>query len=304
LEFLEVNTGQGHSQTVYVLGLKSNFRGDSVLKVLQESGFQVIQALASTLDIEASNKFYSPISVKFREVMLGRNLSLAEIGCAISHLEIYQDILDRNLDSAIVLEDDAILTQNFRQIFDATSSFIGSKREAAIFSLFHGKCLIHRWRRTRTLNDSAGNFIRGGGYYPLAIPPYGAVGYVLNREACKKLLQSWNGVIFTADWPLIAISSVKFFVSKRAYVLHPDITTSTVEPHRSKMEFQSFMNQLNIFEQCKVRYRTAKEIEPKSKWRIFFAVYLQIATDIKKGPYRIFSKMLFKNLLFDSQSWN
>lgn len=43
----------------------------------------------------------------------GRQLSRGEIGCALSHLDIYQTMLDQELDTVLVLEDDAALSSNF-----------------------------------------------------------------------------------------------------------------------------------------------------------------------------------------------
>ena len=46
----------------------------------------------------------------------GRVLSPAEIGCSLSHRKVYKLIMDRKLDRAIILEDDAILNQRFPAI--------------------------------------------------------------------------------------------------------------------------------------------------------------------------------------------
>lgn len=39
-------------------------------------------------------------------------ITLGKIGCALSHLKIYQKMLDENIPYALILEDDAIFTQD------------------------------------------------------------------------------------------------------------------------------------------------------------------------------------------------
>lgn len=47
-----------------------------------------------------------------------RQLGLGEIGCALSHKKAWQQIIDQQLDFAIVLEDDIKLADNFNQVLD------------------------------------------------------------------------------------------------------------------------------------------------------------------------------------------
>lgn len=47
----------------------------------------------------------------------GRNIGTTEIACAMSHAEGYKEITRSNLDGAIILEDDAIIDDNFRSLF-------------------------------------------------------------------------------------------------------------------------------------------------------------------------------------------
>lgn len=59
------------------------------------------------LSQEALNQHYCPSTAKWRQA---RNLTPAEIGCALSHLKTYREILRRDLPRALVLEDDVDLT--------------------------------------------------------------------------------------------------------------------------------------------------------------------------------------------------
>jgi len=50
-----------------------------------------------------------------------RLLTQGEIGCALSHFNIYQKMLDENIDRAIVLEDDAVIGKNFLEAIDVVA---------------------------------------------------------------------------------------------------------------------------------------------------------------------------------------
>ena len=43
---------------------------------------------------------------EFEEPYHGRPLTYGEIGCFMSHYNIWQDMVDRNLDTVLILEDD------------------------------------------------------------------------------------------------------------------------------------------------------------------------------------------------------
>jgi GR25 family glycosyltransferase involved in LPS biosynthesis len=47
--------------------------------------------------------------------LLSNNLMPGEKGCFISHLRIYQDMIDKNIPLAVVMEDDAIFCENFKE---------------------------------------------------------------------------------------------------------------------------------------------------------------------------------------------
>ncbi len=46
---------------------------------------------------------------------IGRRLSRGEIGCALSHLSVYKQMLSENIKIMIILEDDAILSPKFKE---------------------------------------------------------------------------------------------------------------------------------------------------------------------------------------------
>lgn len=53
-----------------------------------------------------------------------RSLTSSEIGCSLSHIEVYRKIIAETIPFACILEDDVILPENFKNIMDALKSKI------------------------------------------------------------------------------------------------------------------------------------------------------------------------------------
>ncbi|WP_077497287.1 glycosyltransferase family 25 protein, partial [Rodentibacter ratti] len=87
-------------------------------------------------------------------------LTLGEIGCAMSHIKLYEYLVENNIEQAIVLEDDAILSLYFKEILLDAMSKISPKYE--ILFLDHGKAkiypfpknLVERYRLARYISPS------------------------------------------------------------------------------------------------------------------------------------------------------
>ena len=63
----------------------------------------------------------------YHEVMRSKNvreLCASEVGCALSHLKIAQQVIERNLDFALVTEDDVCLLRNPEDIFAQMPEFL------------------------------------------------------------------------------------------------------------------------------------------------------------------------------------
>ncbi|MEH6497010.1 MAG: glycosyltransferase family 25 protein, partial [Pseudomonas marincola] len=52
---------------------------------------------------------------KRRRQYFGRDLTAGEIGCLLSHRALYKKMLEENIERALILEDDTILTDDFPQ---------------------------------------------------------------------------------------------------------------------------------------------------------------------------------------------
>ncbi len=106
-----------------------------------------------------------------------KSLSAGEIGCYISHLRAWQWLLDSGFERAVILEDDAVLGENFRTMLDLLPYVpppwdvvkLGSvSRKPVLDSTPLGEFSLRRYRKT----------------------PISAFAQVVSRQGAEKLLHT------------------------------------------------------------------------------------------------------------------
>ncbi|MDZ4296842.1 MAG: glycosyltransferase family 25 protein [Moraxellaceae bacterium] len=126
-------------------------------------------------------------------------LTLAEQGCAMAHLAIYEQMVNDNISSAIVLEDDGVFTQNlWRQIPNDLSRhfdivLLGRSKLAAEEFFFSD------WIFPIQPIVNLGKYSIG---HPWKLRKKGAVGYWISIHGAKQLLMQNYSLQYVADdWP-------------------------------------------------------------------------------------------------------
>ena len=69
-----------------------------------------------------TNEVEKVYSSKLNQQHFRYNLSLGEIGCYMSHRNIWQMMIEQNIEFAIILEDDLVINANFQQLFSQVNS--------------------------------------------------------------------------------------------------------------------------------------------------------------------------------------
>lgn len=118
----------------------------------------------------------------------GYGVTDGEYACALSHQLVYARILDQGLPGAVVLEDDAILTEEFAEFCRK-----GGYREADFIQMFCFSARIWRGPGRRVLDR-----IR---LFRLEENCFGAVGYCLSAKAAARLRDAAKPLRGRADWP-------------------------------------------------------------------------------------------------------
>ncbi len=105
-----------HNFKIYIVNLKKDKkRKKNILREIKKQNlknYKFIDAIDGNklknnqinLLISKNKKFLNPLNT---------NMSKSEIGCALSHIKIYKEIVRSKIDFALVLEDDAIFLRKF-----------------------------------------------------------------------------------------------------------------------------------------------------------------------------------------------
>ncbi|HHQ4444577.1 TPA: glycosyltransferase family 25 protein [Aeromonas veronii] len=134
------------------------------------------------------------VDQKFCQENFGHTMNKSEIGCAMSHIKIYEKIVSEKIPHALILEDDAYLLSC---VPDILSSIMNKPRFDMLY-LFHGKAkrwpiwhkLPHDYRlvRYRSPSKKSKRCI------------IGAVAYILSISGAKKLLNHTYPIRMPADY--------------------------------------------------------------------------------------------------------
>ena len=106
---------------------------------------ELIQAVdGRRLDDETIATHYSQTAANEKN---GREMTLGEIGCALSHQSVYRKMIDERISWAMIVEDDAALGNDFLELLDVISKQINSSTSEII--LFSHVERYTQWGRKR-----------------------------------------------------------------------------------------------------------------------------------------------------------
>lgn len=120
-----------------------------------------------------------------------RTMLPGEVGCSLSHIEIYKKIVEENLDYAFILEDDAIISKDIKFVLPEIEKHI---KQNDLLTL--EKCDIYKKRGAIHLYNE---------YYIVKpkLVKYGSMaqtaGYIITKEAAQKIISINFPVYVPAD---------------------------------------------------------------------------------------------------------
>jgi glycosyl transferase family 25 len=138
-----------------------------------------------------------------------REMGDAEFACALSHHLIYREIVDRDLDMAVILEDDAIVDRPFFEFMKLVQNL-----KCDLLLLDHMRARVRRM----------GKLVVGKNVtaYRCATVPWLTTGYLITRNGAQKLADQSLPIAAHADWPIDITKMSAYAVSPRV-VDHPDM---------------------------------------------------------------------------------
>jgi glycosyl transferase family 25 len=167
------------------------------------------------LSREELRKYSKRHALKFKR----RELSTGEIGCALTHANIYQQMLDENLEEVLILEDDIVLTRDLLDVLLQRRRFPPeweavnfANTSAQAIPLEEPVCKDYRICRFRGIANRTS-------------------AYLLNRQGAKKLIEHVYPIRLPAD----DFVGLTYITGLRLY----GITPSVVAPADFKSDIWS-----------------------------------------------------------------
>lgn len=182
---------------IFIISLKNSPRRD-VIKQRMDGLNLAFKFFDATYGKDLTEAELKEIDREFSQKRFStrKPMTLGEIGCAISHIRLYEYIVSQNIPTAIILEDDAIVSHDFEKIV-LKALEVAPDRNELIF-LDHGKGKF--WPITKKLIE----------YYKLVRYRYPsknskrcifmADAYLLTLNGAKKLLAQAYPIRMPADY--------------------------------------------------------------------------------------------------------
>lgn len=151
-----------------------------------------------------------------RRLYYGRDLQPGELGCLLSHRQVYQIMVERELPYALVLEDDAGLEDDLPAV---VASLVRSPVRWDLIRFLDKKKVYRKKCRHICKIDAVHELSR------LPTNSGGAYGYLLNHHAASRLLEimrlNWlqNDVLHSRAW----------FTGLTTYIVRPSPVTHPVD---------------------------------------------------------------------------
>jgi glycosyl transferase family 25 len=212
---------------IYVVSLlRASHRREAISRQMTSLGleFSFIDAIdAKQID---SKELFSQVDEAAVIRMRGHMLRAPEVGCALSHRKVYEDIVNSGSFGAIVLEDDVKLSQDIFSILE----YIGLNGEVLgkELAVYHLGALSMRSGRYLMLRKGARKYIGKNLQlaeliHSISPPAWGTYGYYITRTAAKSLISRSkidNVADCWSDWA--KYTGGKIFICIPPVVIHPD----------------------------------------------------------------------------------
>ncbi len=203
---------------VFVINLKrSSERRDHTTRQLNDLGlhFKIVEATdgAELSDQSIRN---NPDFGIFKFGMHSRYLLKEEIGCTLSHLKIYRQMVDEKLDMACILEDDNDYSSDFKDVLDNIPFY---SDDWDLLYLGHRSGSTTKEAQSRKKKQ----LIPLDYFMGEAIEmPYGSHAYIIRNEAAKKLLS----LAYPVSKPFDSFIGEGSALGIRTYLLSPPCAIS------------------------------------------------------------------------------
>jgi len=169
---------------VFVINLKRSVeRREHTTRQLNELGisFQIEEAFDGA-ELSDKNISDNPDFGIFKCGWNSRYLRKEEIGCTLSHIKIYQKMINENIEMACILEDDNDYLKNFKDLLNP--GILNIVDWDLIYFGHHSGYLTKEAQSRKKTQLIPYNFFIGE---PIEVP-HGSYAYIINQKAARKLV--------------------------------------------------------------------------------------------------------------------
>lgn len=172
-------------------------------------------------------------------------LRAGEIGCALSHLQLYRQMLKDDIPYMMILEDDIIIENSFPKVLPEITRFVQSHLQGTA-AVLHLKKQYQYLSKVHAITNEIGIYET---QYAIGTP-----GYIITKEAAANILKIQTPLRWEIDiWKFYYyIGAVKIFAPNISLIQTPEDFPSTINAmekrvrnHRStinrKLRFLSYL---------------------------------------------------------------
>lgn len=228
---------------VYIVSLKGSARRVKIAKTLNKFNIDYNfkdAVLGREIPINFVNDINDSVWVKSQ---YKRKLGVAEIGCSLSHLNIYKEMSKKKISWAIVLEDDVEFDMNFQneisnkiREFDRNNLYVlggqdGLECESMVYlSCYDKKQISSNFYFAKTIKSS--KYV------------YRTACYLISLEIAEKILEFTSTHFCLADdWNIFYKHKLFNNIYLANIIHHPlDLSTSLIELERHKKNHSALKN--------------------------------------------------------------
>lgn len=239
---------------IYVVSIKDSPRKKSIEQELKNYSFTYIDAVVGAdKNKDYINNINNQEWVKKR---YKRKLSPGEIGCALSHIKIYQKMIENDIEWAMIFEDDISIRENIKSLLTISRNLLKKNTLYILGAQQHldsEKMIITLKRKNLKIDE---NII----FYDTFLSSkyiYRTAAYLIHKDVAKKILNFTNQKFCIADdWYIFHKYKIfnKIYISNLVYHPDPKNNQSTIEKERNNsLKKRKIIK--NILSLCKVKLR-------------------------------------------------
>jgi len=136
-------------------------------------------------------KLYKNCFSQYKKGVMNYGMRAGVVGCALSHIKTWIHILYSEEDHAVVIEDDAVLENDFDKKLEQVYNEIGDDDWDIVFLGLHPTNKSVNLFYAETYEKVKVNDM-GKDFESINLHNYGAFGYLISKSACRKILNHYN----------------------------------------------------------------------------------------------------------------